>query len=174
MDRLIRWKARRQRAVAARTTECLREWERASRSILRLCQAAIDDEHAGTGDIGTNLDKLDRELHRLKDTAAAVSGVLRRQEPDLARTAAEITDDLYRLRNQTASYLIRAQGPTPPFLENGSSGDALRDDRRRVAYQQVGADARRLAGELDQRLKVFERLSPPRETPVSTPAPTGE
>jgi hypothetical protein len=157
VDWLERWNARRRAASAARAADRVLAWEQAAGTILRLCQDALDDEHAGTGDIGTALDRLDRQLHALKDTAADLPAALRRGAPDLARAAAGITEDLYRLRNLTAQYLIRAQGPVPPYLDGPASDDALRRDHRRIAFDQVGGEARRLATDLDRRLREASR-----------------
>lgn len=161
MDWLGRYRARRQQASEARLAERLQAWLQASRSIHRQCGASIDDRLAGEGDIGRSLDRIDRELHLLKDTASALATPLRRRDPELARQAGEITESLYRLRNQTASYLIRAQGPAPAFLTNPRAGEGLQGEHRRKAFEQVGAEARQLALRTGEQLTLLERQAEP-------------
>lgn len=171
MDWLGRYRVHRQQAAEARLTERLQAWLQASRSIHRLCSVSIDDETAGGGDIGRSLDRIDRELHLLKDTASALSTLLRRRDPELARHAAEITESLYRLRNQTASYLIRAQGPAPAFLTDSRGGEGLQGEHRRRAFEQVGAEARQLALRIGAQLTLLQRQAEPLLQPPPSPRP---
>ena len=82
-------------------------------------------------------------------------GTLRRRNPELAQRFDEACQQIFRLRNETTSFLIRSQGPGP------MTGDEPDDETRIVYYYQaleeVGFNARDIKTNFDRELKSIWR-----------------
>ena len=81
--------------------------------------------------------------------------MLRRRSPELAQRFDLACQQIFRLRNETTSFLIRSQGPGP------MTGDEPDDEVRIIYYYQaleeVGFDARDLITDFDRELKSIWR-----------------
>ncbi len=118
------------------------------------------DDPAGN-DIGVVLDKTDRLLFRLRDHLGALRPSLSRRNRDLSNRVGTASEHLYELRNQTAKFLIRAQGHTPQFMREGDSSPGADQAHYLKAMQEVGFDARQMATELRNELKaIWTELRP--------------
>lgn len=146
LQRLLdRWRRRR----VDQASQELEAWSEVCRSVVQMCSRALSDDGAGKGEIGVMLDKTDRSLFGLRDHASAAYGYLRRGQPALAARLRLLTDQTIELRNQTTRFLIRAQGPTPAFLDDPVRGGWNRTAHSQKAMEAVGLAARRLAAELE-------------------------
>ncbi len=117
--------------------------------VSRTCGAALNNENIGGEEIGEVLDRTDRMLFRLCEGIPGDWFMFRRRSPALARRVREVSEQVYRLRNRTARFLIRCQGPSP--LAGRLEGEA------RLAYyhqalETFGFEARRIWRELDAEL----------------------
>ncbi len=88
-------------------------WYATSQSVCEICGEALHDLALIQADIGTVLDKADRKLFQYRNDASDAQREVRRYNPQLANQIGEVTQQVYELRNLTAKFLIRAQGPSP-------------------------------------------------------------
>ncbi len=107
------WQAKR----AADAERDMREWHEACRVVVAGCLSGLRDPQLPRADIGVTLDKVDRALFRVRDAGSGAQQALKRRDPELGSRIRRSTEAIVELRNETARFLIRAQGPTPPFLQ---------------------------------------------------------
>lgn len=113
---------------------------------------ALYDQCMCESDIGAMLEKADRILFQLSGYTDDALGLLRRKEPALAHKVSSISMQIYRLRNQTTSFLIRCQEskgfPNLSPRQEGKTGLAYYR-----ALEEVGFTTRRLQRDLEKELK---------------------
>jgi hypothetical protein len=128
-------------------SDCILIWYQTSKDVSDICGQALYDPSAMQGDIGVVLDRADRKLFQYRNDASDAQRAVKRYNRDLAVRVSSITKQVYELRNQTASFLIRSQGPSP-FV---APPDA---DRQNEYYQRAlnesGFKARQFKSELDK------------------------
>jgi len=138
-----------QRKRRQELNEDLKAWYQLCCDVSRTCGETLNNETIGSKEIGEVLDKTDRMLFRMREYLPGHHPLLKRRSPELARWVHDVSEQVYQLRNQTASFLIHCQGPVP--LVSRPEGEA-----RRVYYSQAletfGHEARRLWRELDSEL----------------------
>jgi hypothetical protein len=125
---------------AAQAEADLRGWHAACDQVLKACIQALQDPHLPRGDIGEALDRIDRTLFRLRDAGSGAEGALRRRYLELGRRVRQVSEAIVELRNETAQFLIRAQGPSPAFLGVQTDTARIAEIYQR-ARQDVGQDA---------------------------------
>jgi len=130
------WQARR----AAEAERDIRGWHEACLVVLAGCAKGLRDPQLPRADIGVTLDNVDRGLFRVRDAASGAKQALRRRAPELELRIRRSTEAIVELRNEAASFLIRAQGPTPPYLQKQSIPTGQPEAYRR-AVQDVGQAA---------------------------------
>lgn len=133
--------------------ESVQAWYTAGVSVCEICGEALHDQALIQADIGTVLDKADRKLFQYRNDASEAKRAVRRFDPQLAQRMDEITHLVYELRNLTAKFLIRAQGPSP-FAGPKSEGELLVAYYER-ALNEAGFQARDMKTRLDQELRVL-------------------
>ena len=140
------WQARR----AADAERDIRDWHEACLVVVAGCAKGLRDPQLPRADIGVTLDNVDRAFFRVRDAGSGAQQALRRRAPELRTRIRRCTEALVELRNETARFLIRAQGPTPPYLQKQETATGQPEAYRR-ALQDVGqgALARSLAVERD-------------------------
>jgi hypothetical protein len=140
------WQAKR----AADAERDLRDWHEACLVVVAGCLRGLRDPRLPRSDIGVTLDNVDRALFRVRDAGSGAQQALRRRAPELRARIRRSTEAIVELRNETARFLIRAQGPTPPFLQKQETAAGQPEAYQR-ALQDVGqaALARSLAIERD-------------------------
>jgi hypothetical protein len=140
------WQAKR----AADAERDIRDWHQACLVVVAGCVKGLRDPQLPRADIGVTLDNVDRALFRVRDAGSGAQQALRRRAPELRARIRRSTEAIVELRNETARFLIRAQGPTPPFLQKQETTTGQPEAYRR-ALQDVGhaASARSLAIERD-------------------------
>ena len=99
----------------------VRSWHEACRTALDGCLQGLRDPSLPQAEIGVTLDRVDRALFQVRDAGSGAQQALRRRAPDLGGRIRRSTEAIVELRNETARFLIRAQGPTPAFLQRGES-----------------------------------------------------
>jgi hypothetical protein len=115
---------------------------------------------------------VDRALFRLRDTSSGAQKALRRRDAELGARIRRATEAIVELRNETAHFLIRAQGSTPPFLQKQDAASHQPEVYQR-AMQDVGgaalARATAVEGDVCQlRADLHSRYSP---TSLGRPSP---
>jgi hypothetical protein len=133
--------------------ESVQAWYAASLIVSEICGDALHDQALIQADIGTVLDKADRKLFQYRNEAAEARREVRRHDPQLASRIDEVTHQVYELRNLTAKFLIRAQGPSP-FAGSRPEGD-LQVAYYERALNEAGFQARDLKTGLDQSLRTL-------------------
>jgi hypothetical protein len=140
-----------ERRRAQNLLESVHGWYTTSQSVSDLCGEALHDQALIQQDIGTVLDKADRKLFQYRNDASDAQRAVRRHDEELARRITSITQQVYELRNLTAKFLIRAQGPSP---FKGSQAETILPlayyDR---ALQEVGFLARDMKTHLDSDIR---------------------
>lgn len=126
---------------ALRFLEGAQAWYEACTLVTQLCLDALYSEKATGGDIGVLLDKADKKLFTLRNYTSDVHSTVKRSNPALARRVNQITHQIFKLRNDTARFLIRSQGPGP-----FSAGDSKENELQQIYYyralEEFGFDAR--------------------------------
>lgn len=132
-------------------------WHAACAGVLAICGEVLGAETIHQRDIGASLDKADRLLFQLRNHASEMRGLLNRGDPDLAKRVGLTTNRVFELRNETARFLIRCQGPdSVPGARFDTAARRLFYDR---AMQEVGLNARLLhAAVLAEFLATWGRL----------------
>jgi len=128
-------------------------WHKTCQSISEAYVDVLGDAEAAQPDIGVVLDKTDRMLFSLRDHLSALRSPLARRNQGLAVRVLKATERLFELRNQTTRFLIRSQGPTPPFLRETPHSPGLDQAYYYKAMQEVGFEARQAARDLSKELK---------------------
>lgn len=117
-------------------------WHAACAGVMAICGEVLAEETIHPRDIGASLDRADRLLFQLRNHASEMRGLLSRGDPDLAKRVGLTTNRIFELRNETARFLIRCQGPDPV------SGARFDNAARRLFYdramQEVGFNARQM------------------------------
>lgn len=131
--------------------ESVQVWYSTSQSVCDICGEALHDQALIQADIGTVLDKADRKLMQYRNDSTDAQRAVRRHSAELARRVKSVTQQVYELRNLTAKFLIRAQGPSP-FAGGREEGD-LRVAYYQRALSEAGFQARDLKTSLDQELR---------------------
>lgn len=146
-----RIKATREKKQAQALLESADGWHAVCVQVIEICGQVLHDETVQQGDIGISLDKADRLLFQLRNQASEAGRLLRSLAPALAPRLNLTTNRVFELRNDTARFLIRCQGPDPT-----AAGGQLDGVARRVYYdramQEVGIKARRLHTEVERDL----------------------
>src|SRR5512147_1367390 len=128
-------------------------WHKTCVSINDACVDALNTGTEAPPDIGVMLDKADKMLFAVRDHLAALRPALKRRDRALEKRVKNASDQLYEVRNKTASFLIRAQGHTPHFLRSGEMPDDAQQAYYLKAMQEVGFEARQAALALRKELK---------------------
>jgi hypothetical protein len=130
-------------------------WYQTCREVSQVMEIALHDQSIIKADIGYIIEAADRMLFGLRYYIPDSLGTLRRSNPQLARRFDNACQLIYQLRNTTASFLIRSQGPGP------MSGDEPDDEARIIYYyralEEVGFNARQLKSDFDRELKSIWR-----------------
>lgn len=143
----VRIEKRRAEALLA----SVQTWYATSLSVSEICGAALHDQALIQADIGTVLDQADRKLFQYRNNASDARREVRRHSPELADKIQAVTRRVYELRNLTAKFLIRAQGPSP-FAGPRAVGE-LQAAYYQRALTEAGFQARDLKIELDQSIR---------------------
>jgi hypothetical protein len=123
-------------------------WYFASSGICKQLGDALVDENIGATDIGIVLDKTDRQLFMLRIYSSDAQSSLRKNYPQITQQIANITDCIFRLRNETAKFLIHSQGPGSVLVNQPLEGEAKRHYYYK-ALDEYGYKARNLHKSLD-------------------------
>ena len=138
---------------AAGAEKELREWHDACQLVVAGCLAGLRDPQVPRSDIGVTLDQVDRAIFRMRDAGVGAQHALR-GEPELRRRVRQSIQAIIELRNETARFLIRAQGPTPPFLTKPQAYAGQAEAHQR-ALQDVGQPALRHAQAVERGLEAL-------------------
>jgi hypothetical protein len=132
-----------ERRSAQNFLEGIYPWHQTCREVSQLCSEALNDKDVLRGDIGVILDKMDRNLFALRNHIGDSKGFLKRQNRALTRRFTKVNKDVYQMRNHTAKFLIRGQGPGP-FPRD----QEMEEERWRKYYDRalidIGIGARRM------------------------------
>ncbi len=145
---LAPWRARQ----AAEAESDIRGWHEACEVVLGTSIQALQDPKLARGDIGVALDRIDRALFRLRDTGAGAQHALRRRDPGLAERMRLLSEAIVVLRNDTVRFMIRAQGATPPFMQE-EGGLPRQAEAYQRAMQDVGLAARQRSAGIERDLR---------------------
>jgi len=130
------------------TVDSLSAWHSSCRQVLEACGEALHDQTIASGDIGVILDKMDKELFALRNYTADASNAVKRSDRRLAKRVKQASENVYKMRNGTARFLIRCQGPGRLAV-----GEQLEEGAMQVYYQraldEVGIMARQAQGQVD-------------------------
>jgi hypothetical protein len=135
--------------------ESVGAWYRTCNQVSKIFGEALHDEAVIRQDIGIVIDKADRLLMNLGFYIPDAIKVLRRRNPILARRFDNTSQQIYRLRNETTRFLIRAQGPG--LIEANDSNREMHLIYYYRALEEVGFKARQIKRDLDQELKSIWR-----------------
>jgi hypothetical protein len=145
---LAPWRARQ----AAEAERDLRGWHDACEVVLATAMGALQDPMVPRGDIGVSLDRIDRALFRLRDCGSGAQNALRRRDPKLGERVRMLSEEIVSLRNDTVRFLIRAQGPTPSFMQ-GEGGPSRQPQAYQQAMLDFGQAARRRSAVIERDLR---------------------
>ncbi len=130
-------------------------WYQTCIEVSEVMDDALHDQSIIKKDIGFIIDTADSILFHLRFYIPDSLGTLRRRNPELAQRFDIACQHIFRLRNETTSFLICSQGPGP------MTGDDPDDETRIIYYYQaleeVGFDARQLKSDFDRELKSIWR-----------------
>ncbi len=144
-------KIRIERRQYQRLVESVHLWYQTSVEVCALCGEALDDSLPIQDDIGVLLDRADRKLFQYRNDASDARRGLRRIAPALSNRVETITEQVYELRNQTASFLIHSQGPGPFGASREASSE--KDAYFQRAMGDSGVKARSLKANLDREIE---------------------
>ncbi len=149
----IRTRIERKRARSFLTN--IHAWYQSCVDISEVMGGALHDQSILRMDIGYIVETADRMLFHMRYYIPDSLGMLKRRNPELAHRFDNACLQIFRLRNETTSFLIRSQGPGP------MTGDEPDDETRMIYYYQaleeVGFGARDLKKNFDQELKIIWR-----------------
>jgi hypothetical protein len=131
-------------------------WYFSSNGICKQLGDALIDENIGATDIGIVLDKTDRQLFMLRIYSSDAQSSLRKNYPRIAQQIANITDCIFRLRNETAKFLIHSQGPGSVLVNQPLEGQAKRHYYTK-SLEDYGFKARNLHKSLDSEIQTLWR-----------------
>ena len=146
-----RLRSRIERNRARQLLESVNAWYQTCKNVAAICGDALYDEAVLHRDIGEVLDRADRQLFQFRSHTGEARAAVKRHDKILAKRIDKLADDMYDLRNHTARFLIRAQGPGP------FAGGEHQDDQQRSVYyqkalQEAGFQAREKKKAIDQEL----------------------
>jgi hypothetical protein len=147
---LRKWLGKLEKRRVQGMRDILPVWYNTCLRVSEICGEALHDEELIRADIGTVLDKADRMLFQFRNDAGDVRKVVQRYDANLAGSVERLTQQVYELRNITAKFLIRAQGPSP-FAKSVLEGESGSQYYQR-ALEEVGFTARQMKTTLDQDL----------------------
>jgi ElaB/YqjD/DUF883 family membrane-anchored ribosome-binding protein len=153
MGVLKQWLAKIEKRKMQGMLDIVPVWYNTCLRVSEICGDALHDEALIRADIGTVLDKADRMLFQFRNDASDVRKQVQRYDESLAKKVERMTQQVYELRNATAKFLIRAQGPSP-FAKSELEGESGSLYYHR-ALQETGFKARQMKTELDQDLKAL-------------------
>ena len=137
----------RERKRAQTLVESLEAWHTTCVEVTRICRQALFEPAVMDGDIGEVLDKVDRKLYQFRNQMTDARGEIKRYDPQLAKRLTQVTEEVYTLRNQTARFLIRAQGPHP-FATGRPTDPKERSAYYLKALEDAGYQGRKVVDEL--------------------------
>lgn len=129
----------------------IQTWYQLSQAVSHLCDDALYDPEVCSDEIGIIVDQADSKLFKLRNEEAECFRFLKRHNIDLAIRHKKLSENLFRLRNETVRFLIRCQGPGPAMI----SGSGSEDQYGQYYYQaldEVGFNARRLRDQVNRDL----------------------
>ena len=130
--------------------ENTRAWYQTCKDVSEVVGDALHDQSIIDKDIGYMVDDVDQLLFQLRFYIPDSLGTLRRWNPELAQRFDNANRLIFRLRNETARFLIRSQGP------GSMSGDESDDGTLIIYYyralEEAGFKARDLKVDLDREL----------------------
>jgi len=129
-------------------------WYQACAAISRACAEALNNESICDTDIGVVLDRTDRTLLGMRNHIAGIRRPLQQRNAALAQRVTRVSEQVFRLRNQTSRFLIHCQGPLSPAIVNDPEGRRLHYQR---ALQDFGVEARQMQRDLDAELNAIWR-----------------
>lgn len=112
------------------------------------------DQRSPEAEVGLIIGAADRLIFQLGDYHSDVLGLLRRTEPGLAKRVDLVSQQVCRLRNETAHFLIQCQGPER-FEDRQETG--MRHLYYYRAMEKAGFAARRIQTDLEKELKLLWR-----------------
>lgn len=130
-------------------------WHQTCEEVSEIMGAALHDQSVIKKDIGSIVDAADRMLFLLRYYIPESLGTLKRRNPELALRFDHACQQVFVLRNNTTSFLIRSQGPGPLSGEEPDEGTRLMYYYR--ALEEVGFKARDLKKELDREIQLIWR-----------------
>jgi hypothetical protein len=145
-EKISTWLERRR---AQTLVDSLEQWHETCVNVTQICAQALLDQATVEGDIGEVLDGADRKLYAFRNHMTEARREINRHDPILARRITQVTEDVYRLRNQTARFLIRAQGPHP-FAGGRLTEENLRNAYYYKALEEAGFQGREIAERLQR------------------------
>lgn len=134
--------------------ENVHAWYRICSSVNGLCDEALNDPEMCKCDIVEMIDQADTDLFILLSRERGTQSYLRRNSPKLAQRLDKISENIYKLRNETVRYLIRCQGPGS-FVTEQALSEAARSLYYYRALEEVGFSARRFQEQVDRELKTL-------------------
>jgi hypothetical protein len=126
-------------------------WYDTCSSVCAIYGEALYEHTMVEQDIGVILDKADRKLFSFRGYTSQAQGGLRRH-PILSRRLRKASNNIFRLRNQTTRFLIRAQGPWV-FQGENEVDDLNRRQFYDRALTEAGLTARQLHSELSKEVE---------------------
>lgn len=139
----------RERKRAQTLVDSLEQWHETCVNVTQICAQALLDQATLEGDIGEVLDRADRKLYQFRNLMTEARREINRHDPTLARRITQVTEEVYRLRNKTARFLIRAQGPHP-FAGGRPTEENLRNAYYYKALEEAGFQGREIAERLQR------------------------
>jgi hypothetical protein len=146
------FRERRDLARKRRIQENAFTWYETCLQISETCGEALFDPNAIPEDIGQVLDMVDLKLFKLRDTASDTLKAVKNHDRKLARRVELVTQLVYKLRNQTTSFLLRAQGPGI-LAPDQTEVEGMRHWYYLRALDDAGFKARDIKKKLDIELK---------------------
>jgi hypothetical protein len=149
-----KYQQRREHARKLRLVNSTHTWYATCRQISETCGKALFEANAIPEDVGQVLDQVDRTLFKLRDDASDTYKAVKHHDRELAQRIEHITQMVYRLRNQTTRFLLRAQGPG--ILALGRvDGEGWKQWYYLRALEEEGFGAREIKKKLDNEIKLL-------------------
>ena len=130
----------------------IKTWYQICNAVSDLCDGALYNPEVCSSEIGIIVDQADSKLFKLRNEEAQCFRFLQRYNTDLAQRHRKLSENLFRLRNETVRFLIRCQGTGPTALIQ-PMGEGEHGLYYYQALDEVGFNARRLRSEVDRELK---------------------
>ncbi len=143
------YRERRELTRKQRIRESVQVWYETCLQISETCGETLFDPGAIPEDIGQVLDVVDLKLFRLRDNATDTLKAVKSHDRKLASQVEQVTQLVYKLRNQTTSFLLRAQGPGILALDRDEA-----EGWRYIYYLRALDDAGFKAREIKKKLDI--------------------